>query len=168
MARPCFFKVISVGIIAGIAWYLNFDLIAFAKVILNLFINYWYVPTIAILLIVIIYLYTQNRQLTDRQPDWCNYRTAIFFNVKWIWDWLGNNITNLTALCPRCDFELDTCNGFQIPGLPEGTMFYSVFSSGYQCKKCGFKKQIGDDFENIETLVCKEIEYAIRTGKYKR
>jgi len=92
----------------------------------------------------------------------------MFFGVKWIWDWneRTNQIVHLMPLCPDCNYELDSCDRFPADNLP-GKEVVSLFPTGYQCKKCGFKKRIYE-YGDLYTLVPKEIEYKIRQGTYNK
>ena len=42
----------------------------------------------------------------DKKGNAFDYRTDEFFNVKWRWDWAHGRLSNLTAYCPACDFEV--------------------------------------------------------------
>jgi hypothetical protein len=107
-------------------------------------------------------------KLRNNVPDWFEYKTDNFFGVKWVWDWNKNShqIVNIVPLCPECDYELDPCDRFPAEGLP-GREVVSQSPTGFQCKKCGFKKRI-PEYGDLDTLIPKEILYKIRITNDKK
>lgn len=92
----------------------------------------------------------------------------MFFGVKWGWNWnkRTNQIINLIPLCPECNYELDPCDHFPSENFP-GKEEVSQFPTGFQYKKCGFKKRIYE-YDELETRIPKEITYKIRQGIYNK
>lgn len=166
-------KVISAGIIGlftiiGSTMYYNINLVMIWDIICNFLREEWYYIPVILILTGIILTRKKWWKLKNNEPDWFNYKTDEFFGVKWVWDWNKNShhIVNIVALCPVCDYELDSCDRFPAEGLP-GREVVSLFPTGFQCKKCGFKKTI-PEYGDLATLIPKEITYIIRRGVYNK
>ena len=74
-----------------------------------------------------IYLALRPRVEVDHK----NYTQDMLYGAKWRWSWVGNNISNLLCLCPRCDAQLVYDNSSCRNILP------NIRKTDFICERCG-------------------------------
>lgn len=97
----------------------------------------------------------------EPEPEHKAYVEDFLFNVKWQWEWNGNNITSLGCLCPHCEGVLVV----QEPGqLEESNVRFICEHCNYAVKAMipGRRKHYALD------VVKRAIDRKIRTGEYKK
>lgn len=92
--------------------------------------------------------------------DRTSYREDIFLGLRWRWRFEGEYLSNISAFCRFCDFQLDVnCarNYFD----PPRTMF--------ECSKCGKTSvSFNESVESVENRVTRLIQLALRDGSWKQ
>lgn len=99
---------------------------------------------------------------TTSNPNYYDYHIAEYKGIYWVWQWYGNSIENLTALCPKCLQRLDTKDSYYVRAT--GMTHISNSPLRYYCDNdnCHYET----DYVDYDKAF-KEIERRIRTGEYK-
>ena len=119
----------------------------------------WEVLLLILILFLIKYLYSKVKQ---EKLNFLNYKSDNWSKIDWVWEWKLNDnkryeISNLNMLCPNCN------NGvFSVS---------SMYSSDYNCVKCGYSTAIkfynkpshsqikGEIFNHIRKEFSQEIKH---------
>lgn len=77
-----------------------------------------------------------------KEPIWRTYREALFFNLKWRWDYGDDGfIFPLHTFCPHCDLQV----------YPRDASAYrAVDRIAFECEGCGHR--LGEQQESLESL----------------
>ena len=89
-------------------------------------------------------------------PNWKNYTTDTFFNLRWRWRYFDDDGQPyaLSIFCPHCDFQIYPQN---LSGYRE------VDRIGFQCDKCGQKlAELNESFDLLENKVKRHIQHKLR------
>lgn len=96
-------------------------------------------------------------------PGFLKYRSDCIHGIKWRWQWIGNQISNLWGYCPKCDATLvyeedfDVYSGAQIPQV------------SFHCENCNGRKigtVKGHNRNYALGVIEREILRRIRTNEY--
>ena len=89
------------------------------------------------------------------------FREGYFEGFYWRWSYHYSSIIALRVFCPNrnCDMEV------QLEYI--GGSYSSRASTLLRCDRCGEKKSLGVEPQEIERIVTCEIERLIRTGQWK-
>lgn len=110
----------------------------------------WIIPAVVLLAALCITLWDSLKNISNSFEDYVEDKIA---SVWWEWDAFNFDET-LTPICPKCMFELSI---LQPPHDPCKMV----------CQRCSFKKNFGDNYDEIKMLVKKEIDRRFRTREYK-
>ena len=98
---------------------------------------------------------TGYESLVRITPEWYDYTSDTFFELKWRWSYDGGAI-NLNAYCPRCEYQV----------FPDDT---SAFTGGikFYCDSCKRNAAtIEESWDSIRSKVTRFIQQKIQTGSY--
>jgi hypothetical protein len=95
----------------------------------------------------------------SKGQSWTNYRTDIYFNLRWRWSYSETGqIYGVHTFCPHCDFQVYEKNvsPYRVPD-----------HIAFQCESCG--RSLGDFEESISSLenkVKRFIQQRLRNGTW--
>lgn len=84
----------------------------------------------------------------EEENDWRSYTSDHILGIGWRWRWHGESIESLTALCPKCNMELNTLTS---PEDPTGVMTSEQLLNGFACLDCDWGTNFSRD-DRFETL----------------
>ena len=98
-----------------------------------------------------------------RRPEYLNYITDEVYGVAWQWDYPNGSLKEdrLLPLCPslQCSCTLDPQQQFD--GL-------SAYHVTLVCDHCGFRKEFGFSYKELQKKVVREIDRRYRTREFKQ
>ena len=96
----------------------------------------------------------------NAQPNWRNYITDNFFNIRWTWRYdETNKMVDLYSFCPNCDFQI----------YPKRySNFVREFTHiNYHCENCGRDfGNFSDDIAQFENMIIRHAQRKMRNGEW--
>lgn len=124
----------------------------------------WLLGLMAIpcLLVIFVLLLGIRERLSESEPakTWKSYTRDNFFGLLWSWSYTGNQIDNLHALCPQCEYQI----------LPKDVSSYTVVPRfDCSCDDCGYSAGSFEGYpDELHQKVKLKIQKALRTGQWAR
>lgn len=133
----------------------------------TIFTDSYSVPGLAITALVLLGLPTIVRLfLSFRKQNASPYTRYVedsFYNARWRWGWVAGAVSNLCALCPRCDSELvyddSSCN----------SIYSDMKKTDFICEHCGHVAVAsiqGGSKSYALSAVEREIRRKVRTNEF--
>ena len=111
-------------------------------------------PTIFRIFVALISLF---RTPPQKELTWRDYTEDIFFNIRWRWRYINNQITDLHSFCMHCDFQI----------FPQRTDRFDD-SIHFDCESCSSHLQTFDEtYSQVESKILRFIDQKHRNNKWR-
>ena len=95
-----------------------------------------------------------NYLIITSKENWYSYKTDVFFQLRWRWQFSKSRIVGLSASCPECERGLTVTDNYN------GTYIYS-------CRVHGDIVNLDWDPSRLDIIARDEIRRNINTGEWK-
>lgn len=94
----------------------------------------------------------------DKTPNWRNYTSDMFFNLRWRWRYAAGHIESLATYCPHCDYQI----------FPQEVGAYNFARRlGYSCDSCRRNlTELDETIHSLESKVERFIQQKIRNQSW--